>query len=219
MQRKVRAGGKHGIDLDQVLHGAHFGREHDLVGAEPELDGTLGAQQRRLRDRLMHHRAGILGLGQPGILVHEAGEQILVEASPVDPDAHRLVVLDGDVDDGRELPVALVLEADIAGIDAVFGERLGTGRVLGEQRMAVIVEVADEGHVDATSVEFVADMRHGNRSLRPVDRHAHELRAGAGKGRDLGHGGIHIGSVGVGHRLHHDGRRSADDDTANIDRN
>ena len=29
-----------------------------------------------------------------------------------------------DLDDLGELPVALVLEADIAGIDAVFGERL-----------------------------------------------------------------------------------------------
>ena len=64
-----------------------------------------------------------------------------------------LSLRDGDLDDGRELPVALVLEADIAGIDAVFGERLGASRMLGEQRVAVIVEVADERHVDAACIE------------------------------------------------------------------
>ena len=48
-----------------------------------------------------------------------------------------------------ELRVALVLEADIAGIDAVFVERLGAGRMIGEQLVADVMEVADERHVDA----------------------------------------------------------------------
>ena len=167
----------------------------------------------------MHHRAGVLGLGQFRILVHEAGEQILVEASPIHPDAHRLVVAYGDLDDGRELPVALVLEADIAGIDAVFGESFGASRIFGEQSVAVIVEVADERHVDAAGIELVADMRDGGSGLVAVDGDAHELGAGAGKGCDLGHGGIDVGGVGIGHGLHHDWRRSADNDTTNIDRN
>ena len=136
----------------------------------------------------MHHGAGVFRRGQLRVLVHEAGEQILVEAPPVHADAHRLVVPDGDVDDGGELPVALVLEADIAGVDAVFGESFSAGRMLGEQRVAVIVEVADQRHVDAARVELVADMRHGGGSLVAVHGDAHELRAGAGKGRDLGHG-------------------------------
>ena len=159
-----------------------------MSGAEPKLDGALGAQERGLGDRLMHHGAGVFRRGQLRVLVHEAGEEILVEAAPVHADAHRLVVPDGDVDDGRELPVALVLEADIAGIDAVFGESLRAGRMLGEQRVAVIVEVADQRHVDAACVELVADMRHGGGSFVAIHRDAHELRAGAGKRRDLCHG-------------------------------
>ena len=48
------------------------------------------------------------------------------------------------LDDGRELAVLLVLEADVAGIDAVLVERLGAGRIVGQQRVAVVVEVADD---------------------------------------------------------------------------
>ena len=60
--------------------------------------------------------------------------------------------------------------------------------MLGEQCVAVIVEVADQRHVDAARVELVADMRHGGGGLVAVHRDAHELGAGAGKRRDLGHG-------------------------------
>ena len=40
----------------------------------------------------------------------------------------------------------LVLEADIAGIDAVLVERLGAGRMVGQQLVADVVEVADQRH-------------------------------------------------------------------------
>ena len=104
--------------------------------------------QRRLHDGLMHHLPRVLGLGQRRILVHQAGEQVLIEAAPVDADAHRLAVAHRDLDDLGELPVALVLEADIAGIDAVFGERRGAGRMLFQQRVAVIVKIADQRRLD-----------------------------------------------------------------------
>ena len=55
-------------------------------------------------------------------------QQFLIERTPIGADAHRLVVTDRGLDDGAELPVLLFLEADIAGIDTIFVERLGTGR-------------------------------------------------------------------------------------------
>ncbi len=122
MQRQLGAGGEHGVDGDQILHRRHLGRQHDLVGTKPELHRARRADQRRLHDGLMHHVPRVLGLGQRRVLVHQAGEQVLIEAAPVDADAHRLAVAHRDLDDLGELPVALVLEADIAGIDAVFGE-------------------------------------------------------------------------------------------------
>ena len=86
------------------------------------------------------------GIVRARVLVHQMREQFLVERAPVGADAHRLAVLDRDLDDGAELAVLLVLEADIAGIDAVLVERLGAGRMIGEQLVADVVEVADDRH-------------------------------------------------------------------------
>jgi hypothetical protein len=71
-------------------------------------------------------------------------QQFLVERTPIGADAHRLVVADRGLDDGGELPVLLFLEANVAGIDAIFVERLGAGRVIGKELVADIVEIADD---------------------------------------------------------------------------
>ena len=70
----------------------------------------------------------------------------------------------------RELAVVLVALADVAGVDAVLGQRLGAGRIVGQQAVAVVVEVADQRHVDAHAVELLADVRHRRRRLGRVDR-------------------------------------------------
>ena len=76
------------------------------------------------------------------------GEQFLVQRTPIGADAHRLAVTDRGLDDGAELAVLLFLETDIARIDAVFVERLGAGRMVGQKLVADVVEVADDRHVD-----------------------------------------------------------------------
>ena len=144
-------------------------------GAEAQLLGALGRQQRRLHDGLVHDAARILGRGRGGVLVHQARQQLLVEAAPVDADAHRLGVLQRQLDDGRILPVALGLEADVAGVDAPLVQRFGAGGVLAEQRVAVVVEVADEGHAHAHLRQAVADVRHRLGGFVAVDRDAHQL--------------------------------------------
>ena len=93
------------------------------------------------------------------VLIHHAREQLLVEAAPVDADAHRLAVADRALDHGGELLVALRAAADVAGIDAVLGERLRAIRILRQQLVAVVVEVADQRHVAAARVEPLADAR------------------------------------------------------------
>ena len=133
------------IDRDQILHGRNLGRQDDAVLGHAELFGARGRQQRRLHHRLARHRARIARIGRGRVLVHQLGEQFLVERTPVGADADRLVVLVRDLDDVGELRVALVLEADIAGIDAVLVERLGAGRIFGEQLVTDVMEVADQG--------------------------------------------------------------------------
>ncbi len=167
-------------------------------------------EQRRLDHGFARHRAGIERRVGARILVHQPRQQVLVERAPIGADAHRLAVLDRAFDHRGELRVALVLEADIAGIDAIFGERFGAGRIIGQELMADIMEIADERHVAAHLVELLADMRHGGRRLIAVDRDAHELGAGAGQGCDLLGRRGDIGGIGIGHRLD-DNRAAAAD--------
>ncbi len=168
-----------------------------------------GRDERRADHRLARDRAGVQRRRPPGVLVHQAGQQFLIERAPVGPDAHRLAVADGDLDDQAELQVALRPEADVAGIDAVLVERLGAGVMVGEQLVADVVEVADQRNPDADRAQSVADMRHGGGGLVAVDGQAHEFRAGAGERRDLPRRRLDVGGVGVGHRLDDDRRAAA----------
>ena len=161
----------------------------------------------------MHHGACILRDVGARVLVHQAGQQILVQRTPVDANADRLLPAKGRVDDGGELAVLLVLEADVAGIDPILVERLGGGRIVGKQRMAVIVKVANEGDVNTALQEPFADVRYSLGGLVAVDGDAYKLGAGAREGCDLGRGGVYVGGVGVGHRLDDDGCTAADEHT------
>ena len=151
------------------------------------------------------------GRGLERVLVHQMGQKLLVERSPIGADAHRLAVADGDLDDLAELEIALILEADVAGIDAVLVERLGAGRMIGEKLVADVVEIADQRRRHAHRHEPVADMRDGGRGLVAVDGNANQFGARAGERGDLARGRLDVGGVGVGHRLDDDRRAAADD--------
>ena len=163
---------------------------------------------------MAHHLGGIQRLRSTRIFVHHARQQILVEAAPVDADAHRLVVLAGQFDHLRELLVLLLAEADIARIDAVLGQRLGAGRMLGQQAMAVVVEIADQRHIAVHPVEMLADVRHGGGGFRRIDGDAHQFRTGARQFGALHGGGQIVGGIGIGHRLDDDRGAAADLDMA-----
>ncbi|ENN84185.1 hypothetical protein RHSP_77665 [Rhizobium freirei PRF 81] len=217
MQRMVGALGQHGIDGDQILHLADLGRQDDTVARQADFLGKIGRDQRRLHDRLARHLPGRQRRAFGGVLVHQRGQEILIERTPVDADAHRLVVADRHLDNFGELLVLLVLEADIAGIDAVFRQRFGAGRMIGQQLVADIVEVADQRHVHAETEQPLANLRHGGGAFIAIDGDAHEFRTGFVKGRHLRHGRIDIGRIGIGHGLHDHGGTAADDHAADID--
>ena len=198
------------VDADQILHRRNFRREDDLRAVEPDLLRARGGEQRRLDHRLAHHGARFERRRRLGVLVHQMREQFLVERAPVGADAHRLVVLDRGLDDGAELAVALLAEADVAGIDAVFVERLGAGRKFGEQLVADVVEVADDRGVDAHPQQPLLDVRHCCCGFVAIDGDAHDLGAGARQGGDLGHRRVDVGRIGIGHRLHDDRGAAAD---------
>ena len=149
MQGIVAAPRQFAIDRDQVLHRRDLGREDDAVLRQAEFLRPRRRQQGRLHHGLAHDGPRLFGRPGPGILVHQSRQQFLVERTPIGADAHRFVVLERHLDDGGELSVLLVLEADIAGIDAVFVQRLRAARMIGQKLVADIVEIPDQRHRDA----------------------------------------------------------------------
>jgi hypothetical protein len=141
-------------------------------------------------------------VGRARILVHEPRKQLLIEAAPVDADAHGLVVAAGDPDHRGELLVAPGAPADVARVDAVFGQGQGAIGVFGEQLVPVEMEITHQGHVAALGVEPLADARDLRRRLGGVDRDAHDFRAGTGELEDLVRRASGVGGVGIRHRLH-----------------
>src|SRR5262249_54227770 len=89
----------------------------------------------------------------------------------------------------------------------------GAGRELGEEDVAVVVEVADDGDVHRGD-----DVGDGAGGRLVVHGHAHQLAARFGEGRDLGGGGRHVGGVGVGQGLNDDRLGAAHADAPDIDR-
>ncbi len=157
------------------------------------------------------------GVRPLGVLVHQMGEQLLVERAPIGADAHRLAVLDRGLDDGAELAVLLLLEADIARIDAVLVERLGAGR---DGRRAACGRCSGSRRRSARSTPILS-----SRSLMCGTAAAASSRStvmrtisepARGERRDLRDGAGDIGRVGIGHRLHDDGRAAADLHMADI---
>ena len=101
-----------------------------------------------------------------GVLLHLRDDELLVERAAVDADAHRLVVIARDAADRRELLVAALAGADVAGIDAVLVERRRAVGVARQQQVAVVVEVADERRRDAGVEHPLLDLGHGRAPLR-----------------------------------------------------
>ena len=153
VERVVATGGQEPIHVDEVADAADLGADDDPVVTEPGRLRQLGRAERRLEHRVDHHVAGIARLGSRGVRVHQLGQDGLIERAPVDADPHGLPVVDGDLDDRREVLV-VALRADVARVDPVLGQGRGHLRVLDQQLVAVVVEVADDRDVDPESAHL-----------------------------------------------------------------
>ena len=149
MQRVVGAPRQVDIDGDQVLHRRDLGGEDDAVAREADLLGPLGGEERRLHHRLAGDGAHVGGVGSRAFSSIRWVSSSWSSEPQLTPIRTGLPWRMRGLDDGAELAVLLLLEADIAGIDAVLVERLGAGRILGEELVADVMEVADDRHVDA----------------------------------------------------------------------
>ena len=100
----------------------------------------------------------------------------------------------------------LVALAHIAGVDPVFGQRLGASRVVRQQAVSVVVKVADQRHIDAHAIELLTDVGHGLGSLWRIDGDSNHFGASNGKLFDLNGRTNRVDRVGIGHRLNPDWR-------------
>jgi hypothetical protein len=158
----------------------------------------------------VHYLAGIPGIRTRGVLVHQPGQQILVERAPVYSDSHRLLVLSSDLDHRLKILVVMAARSDVPGVDSILRKCLRAIRVLLEQDMPVVVEVPDYRDTNSLLAEPLDDMRHGLRGLTGIDRDANQLGAGTREIGDLFGCGFYIDGVGIGHRLDDDRVASAD---------
>ena len=140
----------------------------------------------------------------------------MIERAAIDADAHGLAVVARDLADGRELLVAALAVADVAGIDAVLVERAGAFGIFRQQDVAVVVKIADERNVAAGVEQALLDFGDGRGGFGHVDGDADEFGAGLGEFEALLRGGGHVGRVRVGHGLDDDGRAAADLDFADL---
>ena len=159
VQRVIAARGQLRVDVDQIAHAAHLGREDDHVVAQAVALRSRGRIERARNHGLDHHFARGQRLGLLAVLVHHARQKRLIERAPVDADAHRLPILDGALDHDSKIVVVLPADRNIAGIDAILGERARRGGKLLEQDVAVVVEVADDGHAQAALFQAFDDLR------------------------------------------------------------
>jgi hypothetical protein len=105
-------------------------------------------------------------------------EQFAIQRTPIRADTNRLAMLHRLVDDRAKLPITLFAKTDIARIDPVFVERLGTGGMIRQQLMPDIVEITHQRHGHAALEQPFPDFRHGCRRFIPIHRDPDEFGTG-----------------------------------------
>ena len=72
--------------------------------------------------------------------------------------------------------------------------------------MAVVMKIANQGHINTHAIQLLANVRHLGCCFRCIDRDAHHFRASIGQFFDLYRRANGIYRIGIGHGLHPNGR-------------
>ena len=188
--------------------------------AQPHLLRERGGAQRALDHRLAQHLLRVLppGRGQRRVGVHHLREQRLVERAPVHADAHRLPVRIACSTMVVKL-ASRCLVPTLPGLIRYLASASRALRVAGEEQVPVVVEVAHDRHGHAARARAPRRCRgtaFAASSLFTVTRTS--SLPGAPERRHLPDRGLHVGGVGVGHRLHDHRVAAADLHPAHVHR-
>ena len=207
---------KFAIDGNEVARARRFAGNDDLILAQAAFKRQLRGLKCREDHAFVDDLFGVLAEILIGVFLHLAHDQLLIERAAIHADAHGLSVVARHFANGGELFIAALAGADVAGVDAVFVERLRALRILRQQDVAVVVEIADDGRVAAGIKQPLLDRRDGCGGLRDVYGPADELRTSFGQFDGLLECGFDIGRVRVGHGLDDDRRAAAHADLADL---
>jgi hypothetical protein len=213
MERLIGPAGQLAVHGDEIPRSGGLARNDDLILAETALEGESRRFDRREDHALVDDRLGRQAEAAIGVLLHLRDHQILVQRPSVHADAYGLAVIGGHLADRGELLVAAASRSDVAGVDAVLVERPGAAGKLREEKMTVVVEIADERRGTACVDHPPLDLRHGLGRFGQVHRDPDHFRSGCGELDALLGGRTGVRRVGHGHRLN-DNRGAA----ANLDR-
>ena len=100
---------------------------------------------------------------------------MLVKRAPINPNAHRLAILDGYLYHGAKVVIIFAANAYIAGIDAVLSQRLRAFRVAGQQQMSVVMKVTDDGHANTAFFQSFHNGGNGFRGFVIIHGYPHQL--------------------------------------------
>ena len=219
MQRVIALGRQHPIHGDQILHATDLRAKDDVILAQSKFFRRARRFGGTHHHGPHHHRLGVLRIGLQLVLIHHPRQQRLIQRAPVHTDAHRAIVFDGRFNHRPEVIVVLLADVHVARVDAILRQRPSHIRVLLQQQVAVVVEVAHDRHLDAEHPHRLDDFRHRDRRFIVIHRDAHQLAAGFGQSHHLIHGGLHVRRIGVRHGLHHNRVPSTNPHAAHIHSN
>ncbi len=197
-------------DGDEVLGLAAFARQHDARLGQAGLEGAFRRLQGGGGHAPVEHRLRRQRLRRGGVVGEHALQQFLVQGAGVHADAHRLVQVPGHRANLGEARVVCVAFAHVAGVDAVFVQRLGACRMVAQQRVSVVMEIADKGRIAPGVANAGRDLRNGPGRFGRVHGHAHQLRARFDQFQGLRGCGANIGGGRIGHGLYRDRCAAAD---------
>ena len=175
MQRLFGFRGEIAVNSDEVAGPRGLARNDDLVVTEAGFEGEFGRFQGGNDHALVDDFFRLFAEIFVGIFLHLAHDELLIEGAAVHADADGLAVITRYFANSGELFIAALACANVTRINAVFVELPGAFGIFGEQDVAVVVKIANDGRAAADVQHALLDFRYGGGGFGDVHRPTHDF--------------------------------------------
>ena len=97
----------------------------------------------------------------------------MIERTAIDAYTHGFFVLHSNLANGFKIFIAALTGPHITGVDAVFVQRLSTGRVLAQENVTVVMKIPNQGLLTTGRQHPLLNAFHLGRSSFIIDRNTH----------------------------------------------